>query len=60
MKKRRMRIMVWSAETLLKLRNATDPMIGINLDPSHRIVLGADPIAAARALKGCIFHVQRY
>lgn len=50
--------MVWSAETLLKLRNATDPMIGINLDPSHMIVLGADPIAAARALKGCIFHVH--
>lgn len=50
--------MVWSAETLLKLRNATDPMIGINLDPSHMIVLGADPIAAARALKGCIYHVH--
>ena len=50
--------MVWSAETMLKLRNATDPMIGINLDPSHMMVLGADPIAAARALKGCIFHVH--
>lgn len=31
-----------------------------SISPSHRIVLGADPIAAARALKGCIFHVQRY
>ena len=50
--------MVWSAETMLKLRNATDPMIGINLDPSHMIILGADPIAAVRALKGCIFHVH--
>ena len=50
--------MVWSAETMLKLRNATDPMIGINLDPSHMMILGADPIAAARALKGCIFHVH--
>ena len=46
--------MVWSASTLLKLREATDPMLGINLDPSHMMVLGADPIAAARALKGCI------
>ena len=27
--------MVWSASTLLKLREATDPMLGINLDPSH-------------------------
>lgn len=50
--------MVWSAETMLKLREATDPIIGINLDPSHMMVLGADPIAAARALKGCIFHVH--
>ena len=50
--------MVWSASTLLKLREATDPMLGINPDPSHMMVLGADPIAAARALKGCIFHVH--
>ena len=50
--------MVWSAETMLKLREATDPIIGINLDPSHMMILGADPIAAARALKGCIYHVH--
>lgn len=50
--------MVWSARTLRKLRDATDPMLGINLDPSHMMILGADPIAAARALKGCIFHVH--
>ena len=36
--------MVWSASTLLKLREATDPMLGINLDPSHMMVLGADPM----------------
>lgn len=50
--------MVWSASTLLKLREAVGPIIGINLDPSHMIVLGADPIVAARALKGCIYHVH--
>ena len=50
--------MVWSAETMLKRREPTDPIIGINLDPSHMMILGADPIAAARALKGCIFHVH--
>lgn len=50
--------MVWSASTLLKLRAAVGPIIGINLDPSHMMVLGADPIAAARALKGCIYHVH--
>ena len=50
--------MVWTASTLLKLREAVGPIIGINLDPSHMMVLGADPIAAARALKGCIYHVH--
>lgn len=50
--------MVWSASTLLKLREAVGPIIGINLDPSHMIALGADPIAAARVLKGCIYHVH--
>ena len=39
--------------------SATDPMLGINLDPSHMMVLGADPIAAARALKGCIYPRSR-
>ncbi|MGL4791445.1 MAG: sugar phosphate isomerase/epimerase family protein, partial [Anaerotignaceae bacterium] len=50
--------MVWSAETMLKLREATDPIIGINLDPSHMLALGADPIAAARVLKDCLFHIH--
>ena len=50
--------MVWSASTLKKLRDAVGPMIGINLDPSHMMIMGADPIAAARALKGCIYHVH--
>jgi len=50
--------MVWSASTLLKLRRAVGDIIGINLDPSHMMILGADPIAAARALKGCIYHVH--
>jgi len=50
--------MVWNPQTLWKLRNAVDPMIGINLDPSHLMVLGADPIASARALKGAIYHVH--
>ncbi|MDR1349280.1 MAG: sugar phosphate isomerase/epimerase [Zoogloeaceae bacterium] len=50
--------LVWSAGTLLKLRQAVGPIIGANLDPSHLMILGADPIAAARALKGCIYHVH--
>ncbi|MDQ0204164.1 sugar phosphate isomerase/epimerase family protein [Pectinatus haikarae] len=50
--------LVYNAETLWKLRNAVDPIIGMNLDPSHLIVMGADPIATARALKGALYHVH--
>jgi len=50
--------LVYNPSTLLKLRNAVDEMIGINLDPSHLIAIGADPIAAARKLEGAVFHVH--
>lgn len=50
--------MVYNVETMKKLRDEVDPMIGINLDPSHMIALGADPILSARALKDCIYHVH--
>ena len=50
--------LVYNPETLLKLRDAVDPMIGMNMDPSHLIAMGADPIAAVRALEGCIYHVH--
>jgi sugar phosphate isomerase/epimerase len=51
-------MLVYNPETLWKLRNAVDPIVGINLDPSHLITMGADPIACARALKGAIFHIH--
>lgn len=51
-------MMVYNPETLWRLRDAVDPIVGINLDPSHLIALGADPIASARALKGAIYHVH--
>ncbi len=50
--------LVWNPQTLFKLRNAVDPMIGLNLDPSHLWWMGADPIAAARALGSAIHHVH--
>ena len=50
--------LVYNPETLFKLRNAVDPIIGINLDPSHLIAIGADPIASARALKGAIHYIH--
>ncbi|MFD1802207.1 sugar phosphate isomerase/epimerase family protein [Mixta tenebrionis] len=50
--------LVYNPSTLLRLREAVDEMIGINLDPSHLIAMGADPIAAVRRLEGAIFHVH--
>jgi len=51
-------MLVYNPQTLWRLRNATDPIVGMNLDPSHLIAMGADPIASARALKGAIFHIH--
>ncbi|GLR10786.1 hypothetical protein COO59_08685 [Mixta theicola] len=50
--------LVYNPSTLLRLRNAVGEMIGMNLDPSHLIAMGADPIAAVRKLEGAIFHVH--
>ena len=50
--------LVYNAGTLLRLRNSVDEMIGMNLDPSHLIVMGADPIVAARKLEGAVYHVH--
>lgn len=49
-------MLVWNPETLFRLREAVGPMVGLNLDPSHLIWMGADPIAAARALGPAIHH----
>ena len=49
---------VYNPSTLLRLREAVGDIIGMNLDPSHLIAMGADPIAAARKLEGVIYHVH--
>ena len=51
-------MLVYNPETLFRLRDAVDPMIGLNLDPSHLMFMGADPIASARALGPAIHHVH--
>lgn len=52
-------MMVHNPESFWRLREGVgDDIIGINLDPSHLIAYGADPIASARALKGAIYHVH--
>lgn len=47
---------VYNTETLLKLRELVGEEIGANLDPSHLIWQGMDPVAVIRKLGPAIFH----
>jgi sugar phosphate isomerase/epimerase len=49
---------VYSPETLLRLREVAGPSIGCNYDPSHMFWQNIDPIAAIRVLGDAIFHVH--
>jgi sugar phosphate isomerase/epimerase len=49
---------VYSPETMLRLRSIAGPNVGCNYDPSHMFWQGIDPIAAIRVLGECIFHVH--
>ncbi len=49
---------VYNVETLLRLRDAVGPVVGANFDPSHLFWMGADPLAAIRALGSAIYHVH--
>lgn len=50
--------LVFNVPTLLRLRRAIGPIVGANLDPSHLMWMGADPLAAIDALGEAIFHVH--
>jgi sugar phosphate isomerase/epimerase len=49
---------VYSPETLLKLRQIAGPSVGCNFDPSHLFWQNIDPITAIRVLGDAIFHVH--
>lgn len=49
---------VYSPETLLRLRAETGPNIGCNFDPSHLFWQGIDPCLAVRKLGKATFHVH--
>ena len=49
---------VYSPETMLKLRSIAGPSVGCNYDPSHMFWQGIDPIKAIRELGDAIFHVH--
>ena len=49
---------VYNVPTLLRLRKEIGPIVHANLDPSHLMWMGADPIAAIDALGPAIGHVH--
>lgn len=49
---------VYNPQTLVRLRNAVGDMVGANYDPSHPMWMGADPLAAVRALGDAIYYVH--
>jgi len=49
---------VYSPETMLRLREIAGKNIGCNYDPSHMFWQGIDPIKAIRVLGNSIFHVH--
>jgi sugar phosphate isomerase/epimerase len=50
--------LVYSPETMLRLRSVAGPSVGCNYDPSHMFWQGIDPITAIRVLGDSIFHVH--
>lgn len=50
--------MVYNVPTLLRLREAAGPLIGVNLDPSHLLWQGMDVLACIKALGTAISHVH--
>jgi sugar phosphate isomerase/epimerase len=49
---------VYSPETMLRLRSAVGDNVGANLDPSHLFWQGIDPVQAARELGKAVFYVH--
>jgi sugar phosphate isomerase/epimerase len=50
--------LAYNVPTLLRLRDAVGPQIGVNLDPSHLIWQGMDIAACIKALGPAVFHVH--
>ena len=50
--------LVYNPDTMLNLRAAVGPNVGINFDPSHLYWQGVDMPCAIRALGDAIFHVH--
>ena len=49
---------VYNTHSLMKIREAVGPELGANLDPSHLIWQGMDPVKVIREIGPAIFHVH--
>jgi sugar phosphate isomerase/epimerase len=50
--------LVYNVPTLLRMREAIGPILGVNLDPSHLFWQQMDPLAVIRALGDAVHHVH--
>ena len=50
--------LVFNAPTLLRLRDEIGPTVGANLDPSHMMWMGGDPLQAIDLLGEATYHVH--
>ena len=50
--------LVYNVPTMERLRDATSPIMGANVDPSHLFWQSMDPTAVVRALGSSVHHVQ--
>jgi sugar phosphate isomerase/epimerase len=50
--------LVYNVPALLRLRAEIGPVVGANLDPSHLMWMGANPLAAIDALGAAVLHVH--
>lgn len=50
--------LVYNAPTLLRLREEIGGIVGANMDPSHLMWMGADPVESVRHLGDAIYHVH--
>jgi sugar phosphate isomerase/epimerase len=50
--------LVYNTDTLHKMRDAVGEIVGVNLDPSHALWMGGDPLQAIRHMRGAIYHVH--
>lgn len=50
--------LVYNVPTVLRLREEIGPVVGANMDPSHMMWMGGDPLAAIDALGSALVHVH--